>query len=60
VAELLSIERRGAVAVVTLRRPAKHNALSIGLRIELAEAFGGLSDDDAIGCVVLTGDGASF
>ena len=41
VTDLLSIERRGEVAVVTLRRPEKRNALSIELRTELAEAFGG-------------------
>jgi enoyl-CoA hydratase/carnithine racemase len=58
--DLLSIERRDAVAVVTLRRPEKHNALSIELRTELGDAFGALSEDDGIGCVVLTGAGSSF
>ena len=57
---LLSIERRGEVAVVTLCRPEKHNALSIELRLELGEAFAALSDDDAVGCIVLTGAGSSF
>lgn len=59
-ADLLSIERRGDIAVVTLRRPEKRNALSIDLRIEIAEAFGGLSGDDSVGCVVLTGAGTAF
>ena len=59
-ADLLSIERRGEVAVVTLQRPEKRNALSIDLRIELAEAFGGLSADESVGCVVLTGAGTAF
>ena len=58
--DLLSIERRGEVAVVTLRRPEKRNALSIELRLELADAFSALSGDDRIGCVVLTGAGPSF
>ncbi len=58
--DLLSIERDDAVALVTLRRPEKHNALSIELRTQLGEAFGALSADDGIGCVVLTGAGASF
>ena len=57
---LLSIERRGEVAVVTLRRPEKRNALSIELRLELGEAFAALSDDDAVGCIVLTGAGSAF
>ncbi|MET0957720.1 MAG: enoyl-CoA hydratase/isomerase family protein [Solirubrobacterales bacterium] len=56
----LSVERRGQVALVTLERPEKRNALSIELRMELADAFTGLSDDDAIGCVVLTGAGSAF
>jgi enoyl-CoA hydratase/carnithine racemase len=60
VAELLSIERRGEVAVVTLQRPEKRNALSIDLRVELADAFAGLSGDESVGCVVLTGAGTAF
>jgi enoyl-CoA hydratase len=57
---LLSIERRDDVALVTLQRPEKRNALSIELRTELADAFAGLSDDDGVGCVVLTGAGDAF
>jgi enoyl-CoA hydratase/carnithine racemase len=57
---LLSIEHRGDVAVVTLQRPEKANALSIDLRVELADAFGSLSEDDGVGCVILTGAGTSF
>jgi enoyl-CoA hydratase/carnithine racemase len=60
VAELLSIERDGEVALVTLERPEKRNALSIELRVELAEAFSRLGDDAGIGCVVLTGAGTAF
>ena len=57
---LLSIEHGDDVAVVTLRRPEKRNALSIELREELAETFARLSSDDAVGCVVLTGAGSAF
>jgi enoyl-CoA hydratase/carnithine racemase len=60
VPDLLSIERRENLALVTLRRPEKRNALSIELRRELADAFSGLSVDDGIGCVVLTGAGSAF
>jgi enoyl-CoA hydratase/carnithine racemase len=60
VAGLLSIERRGEVALVTLQRPEKRNALSIELRVELADAFGRLSGDAGVGCVVLTGAGPAF
>ena len=59
-AGVLSIERRGAVTLVTLHRPEKRNALSIELRVELADAFGRVSDDEEVGCVVLTGAGPAF
>jgi enoyl-CoA hydratase/carnithine racemase len=59
-AGLLSIERRGDVALVTLQRPEKRNALSIDLRVELSQAFGRLGEDDGVGCIVLTGAGSAF
>ena len=58
--DLLSIERQGEVALVTLRRPEKRNALSTELRLELADAFAALSGDEDVGCVVLTGAGSAF
>jgi enoyl-CoA hydratase/carnithine racemase len=57
---LLSLERRDRVALVTLQRPERRNALSIDLRIELAETFGALGEDDGVGCVVLTGAPPAF
>ncbi|HEX6116597.1 MAG TPA: enoyl-CoA hydratase/isomerase family protein [Solirubrobacterales bacterium] len=57
---LLSIERRDEVALVTLQRPEKRNALSIELRTELADAFASLGDDEDVGCIVLTGAGQAF
>jgi enoyl-CoA hydratase/carnithine racemase len=59
-AGLLSLERREDVAVVTLQRPEKRNALSIDLRIELTDAFGALSEDPEVGAIVLTGAGPAF
>ena len=59
-AGLLSIERHDEVALVTLRRPEQRNALSIELRMEIADAFGRLCRDSEVGCVVLTGAGAAF
>lgn len=57
---LLSIENRDEVAVVTLNRPEKRNALSIDLRVELAETFKVMGDDDAVAAIVLTGAGPAF
>ena len=59
-AGLLSLERREDVAIVTLQRPEKRNALSIDLRVELAEAFSALGEDAGVGSVVLTGAGPAF
>jgi enoyl-CoA hydratase/carnithine racemase len=60
VAELLSVEARGGVALVTLNRPEKRNALSIELRLELAEAFARLDREEEVGCAVLTGAPPAF
>jgi enoyl-CoA hydratase len=59
-AGLLSLERQEDVAIVTLQRPEKRNALSIDLRIEIAEAFGSLGDDPEVGSILLTGAGPAF
>jgi enoyl-CoA hydratase/carnithine racemase len=48
------------VALVTLNRPEKRNALSIELREELWKAFDRLGSDDGVATVVLTGAGSAF
>src|SRR4051794_235401 len=48
------------VARVTLDRPEKRNALSIELRVELAQALEAAGADTAIRCLVLTGAGSAF
>jgi enoyl-CoA hydratase len=58
--EILKVERDGEVATVTLNRPEKRNALSIDLRVAIADAFAQLSKDDGVGCVILTGAGTAF
>jgi enoyl-CoA hydratase len=57
---LLALGHRDGVAVVTLERPQKRNALSIELRVELADAFERLGADRGTGCIVLTGAGTAF
>ena len=57
---MLAVDRDGAVALVTLRRPEKRNALSIELREALAAAFAELAGDGDAACVVLTGEGSAF
>lgn len=54
---LVTIERDGPVAVVTMNRPEAMNALSSALREELAKAMVEVNADDSIRAVVLTGAG---
>ncbi len=55
---LVTIERDGPVAVVTMNRPEAMNALSRGLRAELAAAMEQVNADPEVRAVVLTGAGA--
>jgi enoyl-CoA hydratase/carnithine racemase len=56
----LTIDRTGAAALVTLNRPEKRNALSIELRLALADALAELAADDTVAAIGLTGAGSSF
>lgn len=51
------VERRGRVAVITINRPEKRNALNIQTRAEGAAALDELRGDDSVQVVVLTGAG---
>jgi len=55
--ETIRTERDGAVAVVTIDRPEKRNALNATVRRELMEAFDALADDDGVKVAVLRGAG---
>jgi 2-(1,2-epoxy-1,2-dihydrophenyl)acetyl-CoA isomerase len=55
--EFILCERRDGVAVITLNRPEKLNALSFDLARELEEALTGCEADDGIKAVILTGAG---
>ena len=50
-------ERQGGVALITLNRPDKLNALSFPLMQEVDDALTGYEADDAIKAVILTGAG---
>jgi len=55
--ETLLLERRGRVAVITINRPDKLNALNIKTRQEGAAAFDELREDESCRVVVVTGAG---
>ena len=58
--QIVTIERRDAVALVTMNRPDALNALSRALRAEIVKTFDTLAKDDTIRAVVLTGSGRAF
>jgi enoyl-CoA hydratase len=55
--ETLLVERRGRVAIVTINRPEKRNALNIQTREEGAQVLEELRDDESVGVVIFTGAG---
>ncbi len=55
--ETLIVERRHRVALITINRPEKRNALNIQTRREGAAALEELREDESIGVVVITGAG---
>jgi len=55
--EYLLVEKREAVAIVTLSRPEKYNALNHALLTELDHALDALASDRAIRALVVTGAG---
>src|SRR4051794_5963337 len=58
--ETLTLERRGHVAILTLNRPDRLNAISQTLRAEVEQAVAGLRADDEVRALVLTGAGKGF
>ena len=56
----VTIERLGAVALVTLNDPATRNVLSPPVVRELCTFFGAANGDDALGCIVLAASGDGF
>jgi len=51
----LKVAREESLAIVSVSRPEKLNALSDATLTELLAAFTGLRDDEAVRCVILTG-----
>ena len=55
--ETITVEKRGAVAIVTINRPDKLNALNMKVHEEGVAALDELKADDSVRVVVLTGSG---
>src|SRR6266481_1361271 len=55
--ETILVERRGSVAIITINRPEKRNALNIQTRAEGAAILDELRTNDSVRVVVFTGAG---
>jgi enoyl-CoA hydratase len=53
----IELIRAGAVAIVTIARPDKLNALTLAMYEDLGRVFAEVRDDDAVRAVILTGAG---
>jgi enoyl-CoA hydratase/carnithine racemase len=55
--ETVLFDREDGVGIITLNRPESLNAMNRKLGAELADAMKQCNEDDAIGCIVVTGAG---
>lgn len=55
--ETVLMERKGAIALLTLNRPEKLNALNYAMNDRLVERLDQIEEDDAVRAVVITGAG---
>jgi enoyl-CoA hydratase len=58
--EHIIVETKGAVGIVRINRPKILNALSFDVFSEIAAAIDDLEDDEAVGCIVITGNEKAF
>jgi enoyl-CoA hydratase/carnithine racemase len=57
---VVEVEERGDVAIITLARPEKLNAISVAMLDQLYDAVEAIGRSEAIGAAVLTGRGRAF
>src|SRR5918912_595851 len=55
--EYILVEKDSGVAILTMNRPDKLNAMNRQLSAELHDAVQQMEADEAIGCIVITGAG---
>jgi enoyl-CoA hydratase/carnithine racemase len=60
VGEPLVVTREGHVAVLTIDRPEKRNAMTAGMWAALPGVLGPLADDPGVRALIVTGAGAGF
>jgi len=55
--QVVLVEKTEGVAILTLNRPEQLNAMNGQLSAELREAVARMTDDNEVGCIVITGTG---
>ena len=58
--EFVSVERDGVVAIVTMRRPDRRNALSLAMMRELDSTLAQIGEDSQIHAIILAAEGPAF
>ncbi|HTU69795.1 MAG TPA: enoyl-CoA hydratase [Candidatus Baltobacteraceae bacterium] len=56
----VNLEREGATAIVTMRRPERRNALSLAMMRELQRVLDEIGQDREVRAVILAGEGPAF
>jgi enoyl-CoA hydratase/carnithine racemase len=59
-APLIDLARHDAVAVISLRRPSRRNAVNAAMAGQLRQALADIGADPAVRAAILTGDAACF
>src|SRR5476651_276060 len=54
------VETKGRVGIIRLNRPQQFNALNMALKAELGQAIDAYEADEAIGCLLITGNEKAF
>lgn len=58
--QLVGVERQGEVAVLSMKRPERRNALSLAMMHELEAAFAAVGQEPEVRSVILRGEGPAF
>ena len=58
--ENIIVDTDGPVGIITLNRPKAMNALNGAIVTEIGQALDGFEADEAVGCIVLTGNEKAF
>ena len=56
----IGMDVTAAVAVITLNRPDRHNAMDNAMSAAFGEAISAAQDDPAVRAILLRGEGKSF